>query len=359
MQGGSEYGSLTLTRFYALHVVVLPALARRCSSPPTSRSSASTASRRRRGADPREGRSLLSEAALQGHRRRRLVVVAVVFALDDARARRAARRAGRSVERLPGAARVVLPRALPAPQVLPRAARDRRHGRPAAPRGPLSLRAAAARSEARHRAPSRGRYRSRRSSSIGVGARGASRRSRCATTRSDQSFQKERVKATERAAAANRIAMAGVPPEGPLAMLKRAPGASWTGALRQALRGLPHVGSARNGEGPDGAEARRLGDGRVDPRHDPRPRRRRALRADGVQGRDALGGRETEGRRRRRGSRCRRRTSKPSRRSSRARATTSPAVMARARATPPSWPAARRSSRPAARHAISSKATET
>lgn len=39
----------------------------------------------------------------------------------------------------------------------------------------------------------------------------------------DAGFQKERVKADERAAAASRIAMAGVPPEGPLAMLKRAP----------------------------------------------------------------------------------------------------------------------------------------
>jgi ubiquinol-cytochrome c reductase cytochrome b subunit len=39
----------------------------------------------------------------------------------------------------------------------------------------------------------------------------------------DVGFQKERVKADERAEAANRIAMAGVPPEGPLAMMKSAP----------------------------------------------------------------------------------------------------------------------------------------
>jgi ubiquinol-cytochrome c reductase cytochrome b subunit len=39
----------------------------------------------------------------------------------------------------------------------------------------------------------------------------------------DARFQKERVKADERAAAANRIALGGVPPEGPLAMLARAP----------------------------------------------------------------------------------------------------------------------------------------
>src|SRR5262249_15318343 len=39
----------------------------------------------------------------------------------------------------------------------------------------------------------------------------------------DESFQKERVRADERANAANRIAMDGVPPDGPLAMMKRAP----------------------------------------------------------------------------------------------------------------------------------------
>lgn len=39
----------------------------------------------------------------------------------------------------------------------------------------------------------------------------------------DPGFQKERAKADERAAAANRIAMEGVPPEGPLAMLERDP----------------------------------------------------------------------------------------------------------------------------------------
>src|SRR5690606_4399198 len=36
-------------------------------------------------------------------------------------------------------------------------------------------------------------------------------------------FQKERVKADARAAAATRLAMDGVPPEGPLVMLARAP----------------------------------------------------------------------------------------------------------------------------------------
>lgn len=39
----------------------------------------------------------------------------------------------------------------------------------------------------------------------------------------DTGFQKERVKADERAAIANRIAKDGVPPEGPLAMMKRDP----------------------------------------------------------------------------------------------------------------------------------------
>ena len=39
----------------------------------------------------------------------------------------------------------------------------------------------------------------------------------------DAGFQKERVKADERAQAANKLAMNGVPPEGPLAMLKSAP----------------------------------------------------------------------------------------------------------------------------------------
>jgi ubiquinol-cytochrome c reductase cytochrome b subunit len=39
----------------------------------------------------------------------------------------------------------------------------------------------------------------------------------------DPAFQKERVKADARAHAANRLAMGGVPPEGPLAMMKNAP----------------------------------------------------------------------------------------------------------------------------------------
>ncbi len=39
----------------------------------------------------------------------------------------------------------------------------------------------------------------------------------------DAGFQKERIKADQRAEAANRIALAGVPPEGPLAMMKTAP----------------------------------------------------------------------------------------------------------------------------------------
>jgi ubiquinol-cytochrome c reductase cytochrome b subunit len=39
----------------------------------------------------------------------------------------------------------------------------------------------------------------------------------------DAAFQKERIKADERATIANRIAKEGVPPEGPLAMMKRDP----------------------------------------------------------------------------------------------------------------------------------------
>jgi ubiquinol-cytochrome c reductase cytochrome b subunit len=43
------------------------------------------------------------------------------------------------------------------------------------------------------------------------------------TDAADANFQKERAKADERALAANRLAMDGIPPEGPLAMLKHEP----------------------------------------------------------------------------------------------------------------------------------------
>jgi ubiquinol-cytochrome c reductase cytochrome b subunit len=219
MQGGAEYGSLTLTRFYALHVVVLPALL-------VALAGAHVALFRRHGVTPPAGadtkrvdpffpKQLLKDLAAV------LVVVAVVFAATwaehgaplDAPADPSSDYPARPewyflalfqlLKYFHGpleiVGTVVLPGvlgaylfALPLLDRKPGTALRGRIG----PLVPLAL--------------------------IAAGALGLTLQAQRQDAR-DASFQKERVKADERAAVANRIAKEGVPPEGPLAMMKRDP----------------------------------------------------------------------------------------------------------------------------------------
>ena len=219
MQGGAEYGSLTLTRFYALHVFVLPALLAVLAG-------AHVALFRKHGvtpsakADPKRvdpffPKQLLKDVVAV------LAVVAVCFVMTwiehgaplDAPADPSSDYPARPewyflalfqlLKYFHGpleiVGTVVLPGvlgaylfALPLLDRKPGNALRRRIG----PLVPLALIAAGA-----------------------VGLTLLSERQDA----TDAAFQKERVKADERATIANRIALQGVPPEGPLAMMKRTP----------------------------------------------------------------------------------------------------------------------------------------
>ena len=219
MQGGPEYGSLTLTRFYALHVALLPALLvvlagahvalfrKHGVTPPAAADT--------RRVDPFFPKQLFKDVVAV------LAVVAVVFGLAwrehgaplDAPADPSSDYPARPewyflslfqlLKYFHGpleiVGTVVLPAvlgaylfALPLLDRKPGTALRGRMG----PLVPLALIAAGA-----------------------CGLTILSQRQDAA----DPSFQKERVKADERAAIANRIAKEGVPPEGPLAMMKRDP----------------------------------------------------------------------------------------------------------------------------------------
>ena len=154
LQGGTAYGNLTLTRFYTLHVLLLPAalfavlavhlalFRKHGVTPPDAV---------RRGAGAPSG-ALLPRPALLRHRLRRRWRWRVLFVPRLAPGR-AARGPGGSVLAVPRPPRVVLPAALPAAQVLRgrRRAGGHRHpprpghglpGRAALPpRGPLAQRA--------------------------------------------------------------------------------------------------------------------------------------------------------------------------------------------------------------------------
>lgn len=219
MQGGPEYGSLTLTRFYALHVALLPALLvvlagahvalfRKHGVTPSAKADTSRV-------DPFFPKQLLKDVVAV------LAVVAVCFVMAwrehgaplDAPADPSSDYPARPewyflalfqlLKYFHGpleiVGTVVLPGvlgaylfALPLLDRKPGTALKGRIG----PLVPLALIAAGA-----------------------VGLTVLSQRQDAA----DAGFQKERVKADERAAAANRIAKGGVPPEGPLAMMKRDP----------------------------------------------------------------------------------------------------------------------------------------
>ena len=219
MQGGAEYGSLTLTRFYALHVAVLPALLVLIVSAHVAlfRKHGVTPSPRAdlKRVDPFFPKQLLKDVVAV------LAVVAVVLVMAwrehgaplDAPADPASDYPARPewyflalfqlLKYFHGpleiVGTVVLPAvlgaylfALPLLDRKPGTALRGRIG----PLVPLAL--------------------------IAAGAVGLTLQAQHQDA-NDAGFQKERAKADERASIANRIAMEGVPPEGPLAMMKRDP----------------------------------------------------------------------------------------------------------------------------------------
>jgi ubiquinol-cytochrome c reductase cytochrome b subunit len=128
IQGGPEYGNLTITRFYALHVFVLPltlagllaahmALFRRHGVTPPARLSEAELKRKTQPFWPNQ--LFLDVVAMA-------VCGAALVGLTVPDARRRAVRAGGPGEQLRGAAGVVLPVPVPAAQVLRGAAAD--HG---------------------------------------------------------------------------------------------------------------------------------------------------------------------------------------------------------------------------------------
>lgn len=219
MQGGAEYGSLTLTRFYALHVGVLPALLLMLAT-------AHVALFRKHGVTPAAGADLSRSDRFFPKQLWKdvaavLVVVAVVFGLTwrehgaplDAPADPSSEYPARPewyflalfqlLKYFHGpleiVGTVVLPGVLGAYLFfLPLL--DRKKGTAARGRAmvliPLAL--------------------------IAIGVVGLTAQA-ARQDAADAAFQKERTKADVRAKAAVRIAMAGIPPEGPLAMMKRAP----------------------------------------------------------------------------------------------------------------------------------------
>ncbi|MDB5218091.1 MAG: Ubiquinol--cytochrome c reductase, cytochrome subunit [Myxococcaceae bacterium] len=219
MQGGAEYGSLTLTRFYALHVAVLPALLvlivtahvalfRKHGVTPGARADL-------KRVDPFFPKQLLKDVVAV------LAVVAVVFVMAwrehgaplDAPADPASDYPARPewyflalfqlLKYFHGPLEIVGTVVLPAVlgaylfalPLLDRKPGTALRGR-VGPLVPLAL--------------------------IAAGAVGLTLQAQHQDA-NDVGFQKERVKADERSAIANRIAKEGVPPEGPLAMMKRDP----------------------------------------------------------------------------------------------------------------------------------------
>ena len=219
MQGGAEYGSLTLTRFYALHVFVLPALL-------VGLVGGHLALFRKHGVTPSAKANLKRVDAFFPKQLLKdvvavLAVVAVVFVMAwrehgaplDAPADPSSDYPARPewyflalfqlLKYFHGpleiVGTVVLPSVIGA-YLFALPLLDRKPG--TALRGrigslvPLAL--------------------------IGAGAVGLTLQAQHQDA-NDAAFQKERVRADERASIANRIAKDGVPPEGPLAMMKRDP----------------------------------------------------------------------------------------------------------------------------------------
>jgi ubiquinol-cytochrome c reductase cytochrome b subunit len=219
LQGGAEYGSLTLTRFYALHVFVLPAslallvlmhvaLFRKHGVTPSLK------------ADPKKVDAFYP-AQLAKDVFASLFVLGVVFALAwrehgaplDAPADPSSDYPARPEWYFLGLFQLLKyfhgPLEIVGTIVLPALVGLYLFALPLLDRAPTT----ALRSRIKAIAP------------LGFVAIGAVLLTAQAMREDarDAGFQKERVKADERAAAAVRIAKDGVPPEGPLAMLKRAP----------------------------------------------------------------------------------------------------------------------------------------
>ena len=122
--GGGDYGNQTLTRFYGLHVGVLPALFVLCLVGARRPVPPARPDRRRR--KPTGRRASSGPSSSSWTRVASVAVFGVLVFLVLSEGRGQPRRPRRPVEpRLPGAARVVLPLAVPAAQVLPRQAGDR------------------------------------------------------------------------------------------------------------------------------------------------------------------------------------------------------------------------------------------
>jgi ubiquinol-cytochrome c reductase cytochrome b subunit len=220
LQGGPEYGSLTLTRFYTLHVVVLPALL-------VGIVTAHVALFRRHGVTPSAKADLARVDAFFPSQLFKDVVAAVavvgvvlVLAVNehgaplDAPADPSSDYPARPewyflalfqlLKYFHGPLEIVGTVVLPALigiyffalPMLDRGQRTELRGR-VKPLLPLLL--------------------------VGLGAVGLTAKAR-ADDAADAAFQKERAKADARATAAVKLAMDGVPPEGPLAMLARSPG---------------------------------------------------------------------------------------------------------------------------------------
>lgn len=219
MQGGAEYGSLTLTRFYALHVVVLPlsllglvaahvALFRKHGVTPGPKADVTKV-------DPFFPKQLWKDVVAV------LIFVGVVFALAwkehgaplDAPADPSSDYPARPewyflalfqlLKYFHGPLEIVGTVVLPGVLglylfVLPLL--DKKESTAVRGRAmvlvPLAL--------------------------IGIGAVALTAQAKTQDAK-DAAFQKQRVKADERAALANKLAMDGVPPEGPLTMMKRDP----------------------------------------------------------------------------------------------------------------------------------------
>jgi len=219
MQGGAEYGSLTLTRFYALHVVVLPLSL-------IGLAAAHVALFRKHGVTPSPKADVTKVDAFFPKQLWKdvvavLIFVGVVFALAwkehgaplDAPADPSSDYPARPewyflalfqlLKYFHGPLEIVGTVVLPgvlglylfALPLLDKKESTAVRGR-ATVLVPLAL--------------------------IGIGAVALTAQAKTQDAK-DAGFQKERVKADERAAIANKLAMDGVPPEGPLAMMKRDP----------------------------------------------------------------------------------------------------------------------------------------
>ncbi len=219
LQGGAEYGSLTLTRFYALHVVVLPALLALLVV-------VHVALFRKHGVTPPRKADLAKVDAFYPAQLAKDVfaavfVLGIVFALAlrehgaplDAPADPASDYPARPEWYFLGLFQLLKyfhgPLEIVGTVVLPGIIALYLFALPLLDRAPTT----ALRSRVKAIAPL---------AFVALGAGLLTTQAMREDAR-DPGFQKERAKADERAAAANRIAMGGVPPEGPLAMLRNDP----------------------------------------------------------------------------------------------------------------------------------------